>query len=212
MKETTHRRPNSDFFRVYEIAGMAHRESRYASEIDLKKWSIADLKGAQWSTFPNSFIYHAVFESMLKWISEDKAPAASALIRTVGSTDEIVRDKHGNALDGVRTLHTDVPLARLVAATPKGRPNWYMGMLTRFSYCLIKLTDNLQQVLSGHSLEMSFVRYMDLPSDTDSTLPSLLPSRLSQASCWKQMRKFFAGRQLNMLDFDSSGQYFARLY
>ncbi|KAJ5358815.1 uncharacterized protein N7496_011228 [Penicillium cataractarum] len=133
MKETTHRRPDSDFFRLYEIAGMAHRESRYPSELDLKRYSMVDLKGAEWSTFSNSFIYHAVLESMLKWISEDKAPAASAFIQTVGNTDEIVRDTHGNAIGGVRTLHTDVPLARFVAATPKGRPNWYWGSEWPFS-------------------------------------------------------------------------------
>ncbi|KUL87994.1 hypothetical protein ZTR_03898 [Talaromyces verruculosus] len=127
MKETTHRRPDSDFFRLYEVAGMAHRESRYSSELDVKRYSAVNLHGAKWSTFSNSFIYHAVFESMVKWISEEIAPAPSAFIQTVGNTDEIVRDRHGNALGGVRTLHTDVPLARFVAATPKGRPNWYQG-------------------------------------------------------------------------------------
>ncbi|PLB55127.1 hypothetical protein P170DRAFT_470550 [Aspergillus steynii IBT 23096] len=133
MKGTAHRRPDSDYFRVYEVAGMAHRESRYASEIDLKRWSVADLRGAKWSTFSNSFIYHAVFELMFKWISEDRVPPASALIETIGSTDEIVRDEHGNAKNGVRTIHTDVPLARFVAATPKGRPNWYWGSEWPFS-------------------------------------------------------------------------------
>ncbi|KAJ5278837.1 hypothetical protein N7478_004209 [Penicillium angulare] len=123
----SHRRPDSDGFRLYEIAGMAHRESRYASAIDLKRWSVANLKGAKWSTFANSFIYHAVFESMFTWVSRDMAPPASSYIEVIGETDEIRRDDHGNAMGGVRTLHTDAPLSRLVAATPKGRPNWYWG-------------------------------------------------------------------------------------
>lgn len=123
----SHRRPDSDGFRLYEIAGMAHRESRYASAIDLKRWSVADLKGAKWSTFANSFIYHAVFESMFNWVSGDMIPPASSYIEVIGETDEIKRDDHGNAMGGVRTLHTDAPLSRLVAATPKGRPNWYWG-------------------------------------------------------------------------------------
>ncbi|CAG8176014.1 unnamed protein product [Penicillium salamii] len=133
VKETTHRRADSDCFRLYEIAGMAHRESRYASVADLKRLSVADLKGAQWSTFSNSFIYHAVFELMVKWICDGTIPPASAFIETIGETDEIVRDKHGNAMNGVRTLHTDVPLARIVAATPKGRPSWYCGSEWPFS-------------------------------------------------------------------------------
>ncbi|KAJ5493715.1 hypothetical protein N7463_009802 [Penicillium fimorum] len=62
---------------------------------------------------------------MVKWICDGTIPPASAFIETIGETDEIVRDKHGNAMNGVITLHTDVPLARIVAATPKGRPSWY---------------------------------------------------------------------------------------
>ncbi|KAL6815250.1 hypothetical protein GGI42DRAFT_311161 [Trichoderma sp. SZMC 28013] len=124
----SHRRADSDSFRLYEIAGMAHRESRYPSDIDIKRWSVAELNGAKWSTFANSFIYHAVFDVMDCWTSNDKfAPPCSSTIQTVGLSDEIVRDEHGNAVGGVRTLHTDVPLSRIVAATPKGRPNWYCG-------------------------------------------------------------------------------------
>ncbi|CAH0051771.1 unnamed protein product [Clonostachys solani] len=127
MYETSHRRPDSEGFRLYEVAGMAHRESRYASAIDTERLSIADLRGAKWSSFANSFIYHAVFQAMEKWVRGLAVPPASRMLTTVGDTDEIIRDSYGNALSGVRTLHTDAPLSRLVAATPKGRPNWYCG-------------------------------------------------------------------------------------
>ena len=33
----SHRRPDSESFRPYEIAGMAHRESRYPSMIDINR-------------------------------------------------------------------------------------------------------------------------------------------------------------------------------
>ncbi|CAI7678465.1 unnamed protein product [Penicillium discolor] len=133
LKDTTHRRPDSDSFRIYEVAGMAHRESRYASALDIKLLEGVDLRGAKWSTFSNSLIYHAVFEAMEKWITRSVTPPPSALLETVGSSDEILRDEHGNALGGVRTLHTEVPLSRLVAATPKGRPSWYCGSEWAFS-------------------------------------------------------------------------------
>ncbi|RFU75809.1 signal peptide-containing [Trichoderma arundinaceum] len=124
----SHRRADSNSFRLYEIAGMAHRESRYPSDIDIKRWSVAELNGAKWSTFPNSFIYHAVFDAMERWTSHEATiPPQSTTIQTIGLSDEIVRDEHGNALGGVRTLHTEVPLSRIIAATPKGRPNWYWG-------------------------------------------------------------------------------------
>lgn len=130
MYETSHRRSDSEGFRLYEVAGMAHRESRYASAIDIERLSDADLRGAKWSSFANSFIYHAVFQAMEKWVRGLDLPPASRMLTTVGDTDEIIRDSHGNALAGVRTLHTDAPLSRLVAATPKGRPNWYCGKST----------------------------------------------------------------------------------
>ncbi|KAJ5548486.1 hypothetical protein N7513_005720 [Penicillium frequentans] len=133
LKDTIHRRTDSDSFRIYEVAGMAHRESRYPSSRDVKNLAGVDLHGAQWSTFPNSFIYHAVFEAMEKWITHDVIPPMSIPIKFVRSSDEILRDEHGNALGGVRTLHTDVPLGRLVAATPKGRPSWYCGSEWCFS-------------------------------------------------------------------------------
>lgn len=128
MMEVEHRRPDSDGFRLYEVACMAHRESRYASPADLERWSVADLRGAQWSTLPNSFIYHAVFDVIEKWTGKmGTPPPPSMMLQTVGQTDEIVQEEHGNALGGVRTMHSDAPIARFVAATPKGRPNWYWG-------------------------------------------------------------------------------------
>lgn len=132
VKGVSHRRPDSDSFRLYEVACMAHRESRYSSAFEDKRWSVAHLNGAEWSTFANSFIYHAVFEAMDKWTrAKATVPPPGAILMTVGSSDEIVRDRYGNALGGVRTVHSEVPLARFVAATPKGRPSWYRGKFTQ---------------------------------------------------------------------------------
>ena len=128
MIGTAHRRPDSGSFRLYEVAGMAHRESRYASDLELARWSVAELHGASWSTFSNSFIYHAVFDAVERWTSKQALPPPpGSILATIGSSDTIRRDEHGNAVGGVRTVHSDAPLSRLVAATPKGRPNWYWG-------------------------------------------------------------------------------------
>ncbi|PYI36173.1 hypothetical protein BP00DRAFT_387391 [Aspergillus indologenus CBS 114.80] len=147
-QRTAHRRPQSEGYRLYEVAGMGHRESRYFSAVDRVRWgerpSQERVSGAggedeevKWSTFANSFVYHSVFEAMRRWIVEGGdggfIPPDSAWIQTVDETDEIVRDRFGNALDGVRTLHTEVPVARIVAATPRGRPNWYCGSEWPFS-------------------------------------------------------------------------------
>lgn len=144
VKGLAHRRPDSDSFRLYEIACMAHRESRWSSKAEDKRWGVGEnLGGADWSSFANSFIYHALFEAMDKWTRKAAvAPSPGVTIETVGGTDEIARDEHGNALGGVRTVHSDAPIARFVAATPSGRPNWYRGKWNDFTNLFILLTMN----------------------------------------------------------------------
>ncbi|KAI5467805.1 hypothetical protein BGZ63DRAFT_431361 [Mariannaea sp. PMI_226] len=170
QKGTTHRRPDSGSFRVYEVAGMAHRESRYASAIDVKRWSVSKPAGMEWSTFSNSFIYHAVFEAMLRWIDGRAQPPPSATIQTIGTTDEIVRDEHGNAMGGVRTFHVEAPVSRLVAATPRGRPNWYWGSEVLFEAeklrALYGSVSNYRQ-LAGKSLVRQVESGFLLPADAE---------------------------------------------
>lgn len=124
----SHRRPDGPSFRLYEVAGMAHRETRYMSEQDAKKLAKCPLHGAEWSSFPNAFVLGAIWERMLEWTTEGgRAPPAGRTLVTEGTGDIIVRDEHGNALGGVRSVHVDVPVSRIVAATPVGRPSWYQG-------------------------------------------------------------------------------------
>lgn len=125
----SHRRPDSDSFRLYEVAGMAHRESRYMSEADKTRLGGCDIGHARWSSFPNSFIYAAIFEAADRWVINGDAPPPSRFLRTVEDTDEIERDEHGNALGGVRSLLCEAPTSTVVAATPMGRPSWYCGEL-----------------------------------------------------------------------------------
>ena len=129
-----HRREDSDSFRLYEIAGMAHRETRRMSEKDkirLKDCPLPD--GAKWSTFPNTHLYNAILDLGFRWVERGCPPPPSQFLKTVGGTDEICRDDHGNALGGLRTPMTDVPISTFVAATPTGRPSWYHGNETPFS-------------------------------------------------------------------------------
>ena len=124
-----HRRADSRSFRLYEVAGMSHRETRYLSMADKKRLSVVDLEGAQWSTFANSFLYHALFDAMNKWITTGVAPPRGTTI-DVDKFGNIERDEYGNALAGVRTVHIDVPTARIVDVTPQPHPHWHTGKLT----------------------------------------------------------------------------------
>ncbi|ATY64529.1 signal peptide-containing [Cordyceps militaris] len=171
MLGVSHRRPDSDAFRLYEVACMAHRESRWASPAEQKKWSVADLRGAQWSTFSNSFIYHAVFEAMEKWTRDAGiCPPPGSIIDTMGDSDDIVRDEHGNAVGGVRTMHSDAPLASFVAATPKGRPSWYWGSQCTFSAEKLQMlygTVANYRHIAGRALQEQIQRGFLLPMDAE---------------------------------------------
>lgn len=129
-----HRRPDSATFRLYEVAAMAHRETRRMSERDVDRLAECPLpEGARWSTFPNSHVYNALLELLAGWAEGKLTPPASRHLTTIGDTDEIVRDRFGNAEGGLRTTYTDVPTSTLVAATPMGRPSWYHGNETPLS-------------------------------------------------------------------------------
>ncbi|CAI7592641.1 unnamed protein product [Penicillium glandicola] len=119
-----HRRGDSKSFRLYEVAGMSHRETRYLSMADKKRLSAVDLEGAQWSTFANSFIYHALFDAMNKWITTGVAPPRGTTI-DVDKFGDIERDEYGNALAGVRTVHTDVPTAKIIDVISQPRLHWH---------------------------------------------------------------------------------------
>lgn len=121
-----HRRPDSPSFRLYEVAGMSHRETRYLSMADKKRLSVVDLEGAQWTTFANSFVYHALFDAMNNWITTGVAPPRGTTIE-IDKFGDIERDEYGNALAGVRTVHTDVPTAKIIDVTPQPHPHWHTG-------------------------------------------------------------------------------------
>ncbi|WP_430592196.1 alpha/beta hydrolase domain-containing protein [Humidisolicoccus flavus] len=128
VRGLSHRRDDSDTFRLYEVAGMAHRETRRMSAFDVDRLKNSPLpSGANWSSFPNTHIYNALLELLAEWAEGTASPPPSQVLETIGETDEIVRDDVGNAVGGVRSTHTEAPTSTLVAATPMGRPSWYHG-------------------------------------------------------------------------------------
>jgi hypothetical protein len=131
-----HRRFDSGAFRLYEVPGLPHRESRYISLAELKRLSGVNLLGTTpWTTFGAPFLYSAIFDSMARWISAVRDPPRSALIATIDSSEEIERDIFETAIGGVRTVHTDVPVARTINDSPKDRPHWFNGMQIAVRLC-----------------------------------------------------------------------------
>ncbi|KAJ5800150.1 uncharacterized protein N7518_002218 [Penicillium psychrosexuale] len=168
-KEPSHRRADSKSFRLYEVAGMSHRETRYLSMADKKRLLAVDLEGAQWSTFANSFIYHALFGAMDKWITTGVAPPRGTTI-DMDESGEIERDEYGNALAGVRTVHTDVPTAKIIDVTPQPHPHWHTGTEVPFKdvklWAVYKTVANYRRQ-AGEAIERQIKAGFLLPEDAE---------------------------------------------
>ncbi|KAJ5250190.1 hypothetical protein N7489_000600 [Penicillium chrysogenum] len=164
-----HRRPDSPSFRLYEVAGMSHRETRYLSMADNKRLSVVDLEGAQWTTFASSFVYHALFDAMNNWITTGVAPPRGTTIE-VDNFGDIERDEYGNALAGVRTVHTDVPTAKIIDVTPQPHPHWHTGTEVPFKdvnlWALYKTVENYRRQ-AGEAIDRQIEAGFLLPEDAE---------------------------------------------
>ncbi|KAJ5952612.1 uncharacterized protein N7479_011025 [Penicillium vulpinum] len=164
-----HRRADSRSFRLYEVSGMSHRETRYLSMTDKKRLSTVDLEGAQWSTFASSFVYHALFDAMNKWTTTGVAPPRGTTI-DIDKFGEIERDEYGNALAGVRTVHTDVPTGKIIDFTPQPGPNWHIGTEMPFKdvkmWAVYKTVANYRRQ-AGEAVDRQIEAGFLLPEDAE---------------------------------------------
>jgi hypothetical protein len=106
------RQPDSDRFRLWEVAGTAHADAHLvgssAQYIDC---------GAPINDGPMHIVAKAAIRALTTWLTTGEAPATAPRIDvTPGATPEIVRDADGIALGGIRTPPIDVPVATLSGA------------------------------------------------------------------------------------------------
>ncbi len=122
VRGLSHRRADSAHYRLYEVAGMAHTDSRD----DPAPGPPARLPaGQRWSRFPNAHVVHVALDSLVRWARDGVAAPPGRLIET-DEHGRIVRDRHGHARGGLRSPHLDVPLARVSAIAGAGR-EWACG-------------------------------------------------------------------------------------
>ena len=108
-----HRQPDSETFRLYEVAGMSHMDSRRTGR--------EPPAGKRWSRFPHAEVLAAVLEQLVAWIDRGVTPPRGARLAVEPDTEELVRDECGHAIGGVRTVATDVPRAFLEPLGDGGR-------------------------------------------------------------------------------------------
>jgi hypothetical protein len=100
------RQPDSDTFRLWEMAGTAHADIRLVG-------SVADTMncGLPINDGPMHFIAKAAFSSLDTWVRSGVAPpTAQRLETTSANPPALVRDADGIARGGVRTPLVDVPV------------------------------------------------------------------------------------------------------
>lgn len=101
------RRPDSDSYRLYEVAGLMHLTSRPGDGFFPVPWICAEPVR---SAFPTRHILNMALRNLVLWLDGVVPPKADRIqLEADGRT--VVRDEFGNAVGGVRTSYLDVPIA-----------------------------------------------------------------------------------------------------
>jgi hypothetical protein len=103
------RQPDSDSFRLWEVAGTAHADAHllgaFASSIDC---------GLPINDGPFHLVVKAGLRAMTTRIEEGKAPTMAPRLEVASEpTPKVIRDADGIAVGGIRTPPVDVPVAAL---------------------------------------------------------------------------------------------------
>lgn len=104
------RQPDSDRFRLWEVAGAAHADRYVIGEFEEFLGCPGPVnRGQQWA------VVRAAVRSLHRWIRDDVAPPTAPRIEA--TPEDAARDAHGIARGGVRTPVVDAP-----AELNSGRP------------------------------------------------------------------------------------------
>ncbi len=110
------RQPDSDRFRLWEVAGTAHADAHLLG--DSAKYLDC---GVPINDGPLHIVAKAALRALTAWVASGTAPrVAPRLTVTAGDSPTVDRDSDGIALGGIRTPPVDVPVAALSGA---GGPN-----------------------------------------------------------------------------------------
>lgn len=98
------RQPDSEGFRLWEVAGTAHADRHLMGEQTAGSIDC----GAPINDGPMHLVAKAAFHHLVAWVASGAAPPPSRLLEVSGNA--LVRDADGLALGGVRTPPVDVPV------------------------------------------------------------------------------------------------------
>ena len=121
------RQPDSDRFRLWEVAGTAHADaymtgvgitdlgdSPDAAQLVITTTAVPGFTcTAPINSGPQHFVLNAALAALQRWVRQGTPPPVAPRLEVSGGTAiQVMRDAHGNALGGIRTPQVDVPIAR----------------------------------------------------------------------------------------------------
>jgi len=107
------RQPDTDRFRLWEVAGTAHADAHLVGPTNVKYIDC----GVPVNNGPMHIVAKAALRALTTWITTGKAPVVAPRIDMApGATPQVVRNADGIAMGGIRTPPVDVPVAALSGA------------------------------------------------------------------------------------------------
>lgn len=113
LSSVTVRQPDTDVFRLWEVAGTAHADTNLvgpvAESLDC---------GVPINDGPMHVVAKAALHALDEWVRTGAAPPEAPRLETSGDPPAFVRDSDGIVRGGVRTPPVDVPVVVLSGAPP----------------------------------------------------------------------------------------------
>jgi hypothetical protein len=127
------RRPDTDRFRTWEIAGTSHGGDAMARQLELDQRDLPDYQpmmapdpSANNTSWTGPLL--AALHHLDVWIATGTPPPSVPLLEVGDEPGEFRRDEHGNALGGVRLPHVEAPIAT-VRGQGDADAGWLMGLM-----------------------------------------------------------------------------------
>ena len=117
------RQPDSDVFRLWEVAGTAHADRFILGPLADSTPCITPVNAA-----PLHVVAKAALRHLEEWITDGAAPPEAARLATTGTPPEIVRDGDGIAEGGIRIPPVDVPVD-VLSGVPGPNPDLFCILL-----------------------------------------------------------------------------------
>jgi hypothetical protein len=109
------RRPDADApddkYRVYEVAGMGHGTAPSGTTCGADQ---------QRSRFPAHHASANALDRLIMWVDRGIVPPRETPLATTTSSGPLLKDAHGNAVGGVRSVQVDVPVATFFTCVSLG--------------------------------------------------------------------------------------------